>query len=622
MTQIQDGSPEQSAAPHHRRRESDHAVTWWMRAGRRAFATPMGLLALLLVAVQSIWRGTAMTGGHYTQADYLLPLEADGATLGWTYLVGLHVEEFSPVGRLVAWLTVAVGGTGWGAVVVVVVVLQAVAALLLWVVLTQVLDQRWVRLPLFAVGLFTPLTLSSTLSWGLASMYLPAAVFLLLGLSALLSHLQDDWDPGPLLAGVSFSMLLLTSDRVLLMPVVAFALVAAMLPLGSAGVVRRVSVTATRHLALWLGLVVVLVARVLVATSQGSSFAFPANGEEAVDVLQEYARMGLTGLVGGPWVGEADNAALKPDSTWPMGLGIILCVLCVVPLVRAARNPSVRLALLGLATYFVLGAGVLLMTHQGFQALGMIPRFLADVVVVVVVLVAVALRGALVPEQGRAIVRRLPGVAALVVLVAFVASATVTTRALVPPLQNEDDRAFFAEMGRWLDLDPRIVLLDSWAPENIMHPWYGDAARLSNLTRLMPQRPPFNVPSEHLRTADSKGTLHTVGILGVDSDPGTTEGCGHMVTAERSTITFPEPTPEGAGVVEIGYFTNADTYVLVDLPDESIRVPVQSGLRKVQAPVTGGFSEMTVRLEAIGGPVCIGKVRVGHAMPASSTADE
>lgn len=613
MTQTQDGNTVTGAPTRRRARDHDEQPTWWSRA-IRSFTTPLGLLALVLIAVQSLWRGTALTDGHFTQGDYLLPLEADGAALGWSYLVGQHAGEFSPVGRLLSWLTVSVGGLSWGSVVVVVAVLQAVVALLLWVVLTQLLDQRWVRLPLLAVGLFSPLTLASTFSWSQASMYLPAAVFLLLGLSALLSHVQDGWEPGPLLAGLVFSLLLLTSDRVALMPLVAFVLVAAMLPHGGVG--RRLAEAATGYLRLWLFLVVFLVVRSLAAASQGGgSFGLPVSSTEAVDIVQAYARQGLTGLVGGPWVGQVSQGTLVPEATWPMALGVVLCLLLSVPLVRAARNPSVLIAVAGLALHFLLGAGVLLMTREGFDAFGMIPRFLADVVVVVVVLVAVALRGTLVPEQGRALVRRLPGVTALVVLVAFLASTTVTSRALVPELLNEDDRAFFAEIAKGLDADPRIVLLDGQAPEHIIHPWFQEASRLSSLARLLPQQPPFDVPSEHLRMVDVLGILRPMAVSGARSEPGTTPNCGYAVSTERERVSLAEPVPEGRVVMEITYYVGGENYLLVELPDQEVRIPVQEGAHTVQVPVTGGFDQMRMRIESPGASVCVAEVVAGPPLP-------
>lgn len=616
-----EGVPEPRAAEHRAAAAGTERVTWWRRASG-SFLSATGLLALLLIGAQALWRGTLVVRGHFTQGDYLLPLEADGATLGWSYLVGEHAQEFSPVGRLVAWVTTTMGGTGWGAVVATVLVLQTIAALLSWVVLTQILDQRWVRFPLLAVALFSPLTLASTLSWSLASMHLPVTVLLLLGVSALLSHVRDGWEAGPLLAGVALTGMLLVSDRVLFMPLVVFVVVAAMLP-GAQGALRRLAETATRYAALWIGLVVVLVARLLVGSAQHSgSFALPTDGNAVVDLLQAYLRQGLTGLVGGPWVGEVRGEALEPVSNWPIGLGVVLCLVCAVPLLRGARSAPVRLAVVGLAAHFVLGAGVLAFTREGFDALGAIPRFLADVVAVVVVLTAVALRGAVVPERGRKFVERFPALVALGLSAIFVASSAVTTANLAPSLLNTDDREYFTEVSKWLEGDPRIVLLDAPAPENIMHPWYEEEAQLSNLARLLPQRPPFDAPSEHLRMVDVLGILRTVAVQGVEADPGPDEGCGYMVTAERSVLRLPEKVDEGRVVMDVPYFTNGDAYVVAEFDEESIRIPVTSGLRNVQVPVEGGFDEFTVRLESIGDPVCLGQVKVGRPLPTSISEEE
>lgn len=590
----------------------------WLARARQSFASPAGLVALLLIAVQAVWRGSAVADGFYTQDDYLALLHADQGSPSLEHLTELHSAELSPVANLITWVTVQVGGIGWGSVVVVVVLLQAVAAALAWVLLSQVLEERWVRLPLLAVALFTPLTLASTMTWSLAAMHLPTTVLVLTGLSALVAHVRDGWAPGPRVAGAAFVLVLLCSDRSLFLPLTAFFVVAAIYEPASARVGERLARAVTDHLRLWAVLVVAVVVRVLLGTLQDKgSFALPDSSGAAVDVVEQYARQGLSGLVGGPWVGTPTNGVLYPDATWPLLVSAFLCVLCAVPIIRSLRSPSVTVAAIGLVVSFAGGAAILLLTQDTVSALAMVPRVLADTVVPVVALVAIALRGARVPEQVAPFVVRGPFLAALVLVAAVTASSVVTTRALLPDLKNADDRAYMTNLRAGLGFDPRVVLVDGPVPETIIHPWHGARARVSTLTEFLPEQPTFGVPSEFLRMVDGFGLLREIDLAGTVSAPeGPTAGCGWSADANGVSISFPQAVPEGEQVLEIGYFAGQDTYAQLEVGSREVRVPIRQGLHVVQVPTTGDFAGIKIRTETVGTVACIGHVDVGTATAA------
>lgn len=599
--------------------------TSWLVRARGAFATPAGLIALVLMAVQAVWRGGAVADGFYSQDDYIALLHADEGSMSLAHLGQLHSAELSPVANLLTWVAVQVGGIGWGTVVVVVVVLQAVVAALTWVVLTQVLEDRWVRLPLLAVALFTPLTLASTMTWALAAMYLPTAVLVLVGLSSLIAYVRDGWAPGPRVAGVAFVLVLLCSDRTLLLPLSAFFVVAAMYRPDEVGVGERLARAVTDHLRLWIVLVVAVVARTLLGTLQDKgSFALPTSSGEAVNVVEQYAREGISGLLGGPWVGTpTSNGVLNPDATWPLLAAALLCLLCAVPVVRSLRNPSVLVAGIGLVVCFAGGAAILLLTQDTISALAMVPRVLADMVVVVVVLFAVALRGTRVPDQVAPIVVRGPLVTALVLVVGVVVSSVITTRALAPALENADDRAFMDNLRNGLGMDPRVVLVDGPVPATIIHPWHGSLARVSTLAKLLPEQPTFGVASEYLRMVDGFGLLREIELAGaVRAADGPVEGCGYSADSNGVTVKLPSAVPAGEQILEIGYFAGKDTYAQVTLGDEEVRVPVREGLHVVQIPTAGDFSSVGVRTESVGTVACVGHMLVGSATPAPLTPVE
>lgn len=596
---------------------------WWATV-RSTFSDAPGFLALFVVAVQAIWRGGILAGGHWTQDDYVGISQTDGSSLGLALLGDSHAGEVSIVGRFLIWAVANLTGNSWEAVLLLVVVLQACVAALMWTVLTQVLPGRWVRLPLLAVACFTPLTLASTLTWSLAVMLLPSLLLLLLGTSILLVELEEPTAGGVLGGGLALVGVLLCSDHGLLLPLVPFVVLAGLASHRTLSVRRGFGEVFTRFLGLWLALLVAIVFRVLLlALRDPESVGLPATGGQAVDVVEEYVRQGLTGLVGGPWTGEVSGGVLRPDVTYPVALAVVLCILLLVPLVRSAGRPVVRVALIGLAVFFAGPALVLVLTQSDVDGYGMVPRTLASVAPVLVLLVAVGLRGTVAPGKLTRSRFFVSSRTAVLLAVVVVASALPTTGALAPELQNADDRGYLETLRSGLAEDPSIVLVDGAVPDGVIHSWYGPDARVSTLAPLLPESPPFDVPSTNLRMVDALGAVRPVELddPGVSIEPEDTT-CGYPVTDEETVIPLDRGMPGGRHVVTIEYFTNTRSPMTLVLSEREIQVPVREGLNTVQVPVThDGMLQVVLRLESGTDVVCIGEVQVGSPTPDSSAAE-
>lgn len=602
----------------HPERSRPRARTQWWAVVRRSFTDTAGFVALVVVAVQAVWRGGILAGGHWTQDDFVGIAQTDGEPMSLALLGGSHAGEVSLVGRFLVWLVSNGADNSWETVLLLVVVLQAVVAALMWVVLSQVLPGRWVRLPLLAVACFTPLTLASTVTWSLSVMMLPSVLLLLLGTSILLVDREEPTAGGVVGAGLALLATLLCSDHSLLMPVVPFLLLAGLAARESGSVRRGVAGAFTRHLGLWITLLVGMVFRILLlALRNPDSVGLPETSDVAVDAVEAYVRQGLTGLVGGPWTGDVYAGVLRPDVNYPMAIAIVLCILLLVPLLRSVRRPVVTVALLGLVGYFVGVALMLLLTNNQIDAQGMIPRTLATVAPVAVLLVALALREARAPRRLTEL-RFVTGPRAAVLLAVVVTVAAVpTTNALAPALRNADDREYLAALRDGLATDPSIVLLDGPTPEGVIHPWYGAEARVSTLAPLLLESPPFDVPSSNLRMVDGLGLVRPVTLEdpAMALDPGETT-CGYAVRDEETTIPLDRGLPAGRHVVQISYFTNTRSPMTLVLPEKEIQIPVRDGLRVIQVPVEhDGLLQLVLRLESGTDAVCVGEVAVGVATP-------
>lgn len=579
--------------------------------------TPAGVLAVVLIAVQALWRGGAVWEGFFTQGDYVVLRRAADQSLDLDYLFGGHAGELSPVASLLIWLVTAAAPLDWRAAAASIVVLQGAAGFLMWLVLSRLLPGRWVRLPLLAVALFSPLSLAPSMWWTVGMMHLPTALLFVGAVLALLAHQQDDWKPGPAVAGVAGTLALLCSDHTLLLPVVLLTVVAGTGPSAERGMIGRFKTALRHHPRLWGWLSFGIAARVVLMVGTGDA----ASGAPSDDVVttpaaEQFVRRGLTGLVGGPWTGETVDGVLAPGTTWPVLLATVVCLALVLPLLRG-RDPVITVALVGFGAY-VVGAMVQLQVEDRWVgAFSLTGRMLADLVPVTVVLLAVALRKIVLPVGLRRAVLTAPALTALALTALYVVSVEVTASKLLPAMQNTDDRKYVSNLSAGLDADPRIVLLDGPVPEGIMSPAFGKEARVSTVAYLLPQEPAFDVPSEFLRVVDGTGLAWAVDLREpVSSKPSKNRACGYPVRSRPTAVEMAGPVRDGERVMRIGYYINADTYAVAHIGDREIRFPVRNGLRAIDIPVEQGFDELTLTLESLDHTLCVTGVEVGVAIPA------
>ena len=205
------------------------------------------------------------------------------------------------------------------------------------------------------------------------------------------------------------------------------------------------------------------------------------------------------------------------------------------------RSRSAVWGWLLLLTYTVVDAVLLFGGRTGPEfgaALGLIPRYSADIVPVLVVALGLVVRAATepsaVPRRARA-----RGVAGARVLGAgrlLRGLAAVTTAVVAPHNYNEDDRAYVEGLRADLRADPRAVVFDGAPPDSVMVVWFGDDARVSTVVGTAPEDPVFDLPTYTMRMVDPAGRLRPdrAGRHGVRR-PHSDRACVHPVTAERVT---------------------------------------------------------------------------------------
>ena len=319
---------------------------------------------------------------------------------------------------------------------------------------------------MLSVYLFCPLALWPTQWWAVAIQYLPVCIFLFLATWALLHRLQEDsrWS-GPLVVLATAAGLLFQERAVLYPVVLGFVAVAFAEAVG----LRRIVVALRSHLVVWVPLVALIVGYVMAHRALAPiDSASPGSAAASVELVGNFlARNAVPGFVGGPWADPGASTIVIP-TTWAVALG--WTVLVVVVALTLYRSRSAVWGWLLLLVYTLADAVLLFGGRTGpdfGEALGLIPRYSADIVPVLVVALGLVARAATsaapFPE---AMPARSPRRWALPTAVAlgYLVSAAISTSVVAPHSYNEDDRAYVEGLRADLRADPRVVVFDGTAP--------------------------------------------------------------------------------------------------------------------------------------------------------------
>jgi len=578
----------------------------------RLWASRAGLAALVVAAIQLLWRTVLLSRGYFTQDDFLVMA---GTRQGdWSSILsGDYAGGFSPGGTAVVWLSTNLAPLSWPLAAATVLVLETAATVMMWVVLTRLLGDRWLRLPALVLFAFAPLTLWTTQWWVLGLEYWSATLLLLVAVWALLATLRTGDRRTGAVVVLAVAVALLFDSRAVLYPVV---LAGVGLIAGEARTVRARGAALLRAAAgVWVGLVLVL-GGYAVLRWQAAPLDLMV-GDELGDVITGYLRHGLAEVFGGPWLVNLPAHAYLVPTSWVVALNGAL----LLGLVGATtqRGGATTRAAWGLLTVFV-GASIGLLALEGrgdlVASLGLVHRFAADLAPVAILCIAAALSDLplpAVPALGRILPpERVEVVVAVVAVVVLTASAGLSTARLAGNLFHADDRDYVEAVRAGLRADPQVVLLDSGVPEGVVSPWYGDRARLSSVVGYAPENPVFDLPSHTMRIAREDGTLAPVVLEGaVVAAPSADAACPYPVRSSGTEVPMTAQVPPGRWVVRIGYYTGADGFAVVDVAGTSQRFAVRSGLNAVQLVVEGGFDRLRMTLDQSGATLCLTDAAAG-----------
>jgi len=581
----------------------------------RAWASRAGLVAVVVIAAQLVWRTVVLSHGYFTQDDFLVLSGAQGSW--WGSLDNDYAGGFSPLGQTIAWLSLHASPLGWPLAAATVLALQTAATAMLWPVLTRLLGDRWLRVPVLVLFAFAPLTLWSSQWWVLGLEFWGATLLMLISAWAVL-RLSEGPDARLIaLTVAAFALAVLLDERAVLQPLVLLGLT--VIARDEPALLSRCGRGLRDLLPVWVGLTVVVggyaVLRWQVAPIE---LVF---GNDLGDVITGYLRHGLSEAFGGPWLGNLPAHAYLIPKSWVVALNGAL-ILGLVGFSTQRGGASAKASWLLLVAFVLGSVGVLALTGRAdlLASLGLQHRFAAELAPVLALAIAGALRDVPLPTL-TVLGRRLTGsrleeaVAAAAALLLTI-SAAFSTAFLAPNLYHRDDRAFVEHARAALRAAPQVVLLDAGVPNSVISTWYGDRARVSSVLAYAAENPVFDLPSQYLRMVRDDGSLAPVVLEGaVTSAPADNAQCPYPVRAAGLDIPMRALVPDGRWVLRIGYYTSTDGYAVVDAAGSSQRLAVRSGLNVVQLVVDGAFDRFRMSIEQPEATLCLTDAAAGVPRP-------
>ena len=589
------------------------------RSLRRLVVTHRVLLAgLVLVAAQVVVRAVVVSGSWFWQDDFLhLDLSR---TLGLSadFLVRDYSGHVEPGQYAVIWAIGQLGQGSFGPAVVVLVALQALASVLL-LVLLQLLFGRspWVLVP-FAAYLFTPLALA-TATWlaaGLQAYPLQIAMLTsLIGLVRLDATGRRRWWVVSLLGHAVG--LLFWEKAVLVLPTM---LAVELLVMSAGWSVRERLRRVRRRGWFWVSHLVLLGAYVAAYLSVTASGALGASLERGVGpTLRDVVlRTFLPGVFGGPW--SADGAASTIYTDTRPGLQVLFVALAVGT-VAASFWRSGRAAWAGWALvvgYVAVDITLLLLGRGSYLLLvSRDPRYVTDALPVLAIGVCAAFCGgaARAPAGLRGTGSRRSAdrpMLALLAVAVVAASGLLTTVRLTPAVQHRQSEEYVGNLSSGFEAAPGGSVLTSPVPSDV-----SISVSLPSLLRAVWLEQMLDRPGTRPQLVAPDGTLIAVDLADVDLDRrGPVPDCGWNVGAAPVPLVFlPAPGP-GDRLLRLRYLTGRSGVLHVAVGDVEQAVEYPAGAGEVWFVVSGQTGPVHAWRTGTADGICITDLQRGVPVPA------
>ncbi|WP_425413535.1 hypothetical protein [Micromonospora rhizosphaerae] len=603
-------------------------VARWIQADR------VRAVAVVLIVVALAWRAGIATRGWFSQDEFVIAAQALDSELTPEYLLRTFNNHLMPGGLLVAWLMVRAAGFATWPWVLLLTVGQAAVSIAFYRLLRSLLRPGWGLLIPLCMFLFSPLTLEATSLWVVGLLMLPVQLAMVLALAAQVRYVRTGHWRHLVAVLLSITFGLLFDSKALLIAPLLYLLTVFLFTSG--GAPRSLARATVRHWPAWLALAVLSVAYLVFYVHQPSGELLrPRSVGEVLTFLGDLIGVTLVpGLLGGPWrwtyAGDGPPLADPYDVTMWLSWAALLTL--VVVTVR--RRPSAGRAWLLLLSYVALIAGLFAATRLGnvlSPLAGMVPRYVADVVVVAALCVGAALLGRADAEEDDVTawpvptVLREPGAFAVGLIAMIMVLATIGVGTLWSIARfgdnwrTKDGRDYLATTQAELAAaPPGTVFLDSIVPDRVVAGYFWPDNLQSHFFRPAERKPVFVTEAERPSTFDDSGRIRPVAVEGRKIVPGGVPDCGHLLAGGRATrVPLDGPLEEWPYVIYFGYLSSGDSTATFRLGEASREIRLRRGLNQVFFQLEGAGDAVQITVADPKVAVCTNAITVGKLVPGS-----
>ncbi|USQ75414.1 hypothetical protein [Ornithinimicrobium cryptoxanthini] len=623
-----EATPQHSAEPDHSAEAEQ--TPWLLRDPIRT-----GFLAILLLSLAV--RYNILRDSFFITDDFMLQSRAMDHELGWDYLTRVHTGHFEPIGFGFMWLLTHLAPWNWTVAMLAMLVAQALVAILVWRMLTELFTRRAMVLVPFALYCLTPLTIPAYTWLSAAIIWLPLTAALAGAIANHAVYLRSGRWEDAVWAVFWFCFGLASFEKIVIyLPFIAVLSLAlsptVSLKVGEiVGLVRRTWVV-------WAGYAAASVAY-LVIYLDGSSRA-EASTNLAVPSLEQLSefvylslfRTMIPGSLGGPWDWQpASYAGAMVDSPrlFDWVCWIVFAAIVVVSLITRRRIGRAWVALLVYLGGSIAALGIGRVAYSGPLA-ALETRYLADTVVPLVVVIGMCLM-ALDDEQDAWLPQARRWAAAIPRTTVAWTAGVACALWLALSLHSANGYAEFSAANPYKnfvktteaslrELPEGAQIFDTPLPVNLLGPLfmeYNDVSRFVAPVATPEQRADL-ATREFFDTPlmlTPEGTFEPFRVEGFASPAPLEDLCGWQPVDGRAAVPLTDPAYPWGWAVRVGYLSDGPTTGTIHLGEASQEVEFKAGLGEVFVSMVAGGSEVVIDGVDADVNICFGDAQVGNPVP-------
>ncbi|WP_433794545.1 hypothetical protein [Actinoplanes sp. CA-252034] len=605
------------------------------RLARWVRSDPVRSVAIALIVVSVAWRAAIADRGWFSQDEFVIANQAVDTGLTPDFLLGVFNDHLMPGVLLVAWLLVRVDGLeGWPWLLLLVVA-QAAVSVAFYRLLRSMLRPGWALLAPLCMFLLSPLTLEVSSLWMVGLLMIPVQLAMILAIGAQVRYARTGRHRHAISLTLAILFGLAFDTKALLIIPLVFLLTVFLLSTGRTW--ASIWSAIRRFWPGWLALAAVAGAYVPYYMSlPRPQLQQPGSPSGVVTFVVDLIGTTLVpGLFGGPWVWE--YAGDGPPLVDPPDLGVWLAWAALVTLVvmTVRARASAGRAWLLLFSYVAMVTTLFVVTRLG-GALGtlgaLVPRYVAEVVVVAALCVGVALLGLRdrarpddaawpVPPPLREPGAYAVGLVAAVIAVAALVMGTLTSIARFNDnWQTKHGKAYLETAQAALaTAPPGTTLVEDTVPYQVVAGYFHPYNLQSHFFRAAPLQPVFVTETESPSMFDEAGRIRPATVDGIDILPAPADGCGHQAGFGVATrIPLQAPAPDWPWWVYVGYLSSGDSTVTLRLGEGSHDFDVRRGLNQIYFKLQGAGDAVQLTIHDPGVRLCTRDITVGKIVPKTS----